>query len=72
MNAKDTDSLEGLLDKTTLQDFLETLAEICNEKADHLRANWQDNATAKLWDAAAKRVEFVAHCSAVAAVTVNY
>jgi hypothetical protein len=29
---------------------------ICSEKAEHIRANWQDKVTARPWDRAANRL----------------
>lgn len=38
-------SLEEMIDKTHIRYVLELLEEICNEKAMHIEANWQDDAT---------------------------
>ena len=51
--------LETLIDKDSLQYVLSTIAEICHEKAEHLRENWQDNNTAKIWDKAGNNVAAV-------------
>jgi len=42
--------LEQLIDSFTLPQIVDKLAEICREKASHLRENWQDEKAARLWD----------------------
>ena len=49
-------ALEQLIDTTTLHAVLAALEDICGEKADHLRTNWQDQATARLWERTARRI----------------
>lgn len=44
------EKLEALVDAESLSSIVECLGDICGEKADHLRANWQDEHTAKLWE----------------------
>ncbi len=44
------DQLEALLDKTTISALLDDLNQICIEKAEHVRINWQDNQLADGWD----------------------
>ncbi|MBK1871584.1 hypothetical protein [Taklimakanibacter albus] len=42
--------LEALLDGGhTVSDILSMLAEVCDDKADHIEDNWQDDTTAKVW-----------------------
>ena len=48
--------LERLIDATTLRAVLDDLHGICYEKAEHLRANWQDERAAKAWERIAKRL----------------
>lgn len=50
-------ALEALIDGATLADVIDTLATIAREKAEHIRQNWQDAATARVWDHAARRIE---------------
>ena len=33
-----------------LDGILEMIANICHEKAEHLRSNWQDESSAQLWE----------------------
>ena len=47
------DSLETLIDRHGMTRVLQALAEICELKADHLRANWQDETLAKQWSTVA-------------------
>ena len=54
------DALERLVDTNDIYTVVYTLSRICGEKADHLRANWQDRVTAKEWDKAAKSLDTAA------------
>lgn len=42
--------LEAMVDASSLAEVLRALYEICGEKADHIRANWQDGKTAQTWE----------------------
>ena len=42
--------LESLIDKHSLAYVVEMLARICSEKADHIRASYDDALTARRWD----------------------
>lgn len=48
--------LEELVDASSLTDVVEALAAVCVEKSEHLRANWQDKKTAKVWDDLASKL----------------
>lgn len=48
--------LEGLIDLTSLAAVLTALEAICDGKAEHLQANWQDPNTAREWHLAARRL----------------
>ena len=50
-------ALEGLVQELTLAAILEMLERICHKKAEHLRTDWKDEETAKLWDKAARQIE---------------
>lgn len=54
------DELEGLIDRVGLPNVLEDLVVICNEKAEHIRCNWQDDALAKVWEHAGQVIETAA------------
>jgi hypothetical protein len=49
-------ALESLVDEKGLSRIVEWLGDIADEKADHIRANWQDESTAKIWSAAAAKL----------------
>jgi len=44
------DTLEMLVDRKGLAGVVEALAEIADEKAEHVRSNWQDEPLAKAWE----------------------
>jgi hypothetical protein len=50
-------SLESLIDSTSLREVLDAIADICAEKADHIRCNWQDEATARPWADCGQRLQ---------------
>lgn len=53
-------ALEALIDAVGLHSVLNAVAVTCNEKAEHVRSNWQDNVLALRWDRAGLRVGRVA------------
>lgn len=48
------------VDKTSVAETLDVLAAICREKAEHLRANWQDCQSARVWEKAANQIDVLA------------
>jgi hypothetical protein len=52
-----TETLETMIDKHGLTHVVTGLALICAEKAVHLRTNWQDKVSAKVWDADEKTLD---------------
>ena len=42
--------LEAMMDRYGLRELMLMSAHICEEKANHIRENWQDDITAKSWD----------------------
>jgi hypothetical protein len=44
------ETLEQYIDMHGLDFVLQGLADICDEKAEHLRGNWQDERSARHWD----------------------
>ena len=46
--------LESMVDTHGLLYVVQALENMCHEKAEHVRVNWQDNATAKAWERAAR------------------
>lgn len=63
------DALEESIDDNSLQFWLYELAAICEEKAMHIEANWQDAALARLWNRAANTITKAAESAAVEAVS---
>jgi hypothetical protein len=53
------EELEPLVDASSLSDVILALARVCDEKSEHLLVNWQDKATAKAWDRAARVLDGV-------------
>jgi hypothetical protein len=53
------DALEAILDQTDIKQVVLMLARICNEKADHVRSNWQDENLAKTWEFNSRRLATV-------------
>lgn len=51
------ETLETLVDDLSMTEALELLYEVACLKAEHLRANWQDEHSAKLWDRTATRLD---------------
>lgn len=49
--------LETLIDQLSLAAILEMQERICHKKAEDLRNKWHDEASAKLWDKAARQIE---------------
>ncbi len=45
--------LEGLVDSADLNAVIMALSEICGEKAEHIRSNYDDRKLARNWDHAA-------------------
>jgi hypothetical protein len=49
--------VEEYIDSSNVANALDAIATVCREKAEHIRANWQDQATANNWDVVAKRID---------------
>lgn len=54
-----TEQLESMIDTKGLRHILDTLVDICMEKAEHLRSNWQDTTAADNWETAANGLDRV-------------
>lgn len=50
LEVKDIETLERVIDAYDLPSVLEAIDQICIEKAQHIRENWQDESTARAWD----------------------
>lgn len=51
------DILEPIVDKHGLLSVVTALQLMCEEKAMHIRTNWQDDGLAKEWDKASRHFE---------------
>jgi len=56
MQTIDKRPLEDMIDTYGLEAVLDALGEICDEKAEHIRSNWQDSVTARPWNLIAARL----------------
>lgn len=56
----DSELIEKMIDRHGLASVLEMIAQICYEKGDHLRSNWQDETTAKVWDRDGRKIDTLA------------
>ncbi len=54
------EALENTVDQSSLAEVLSGLADVCQLKADHLRANWQDDVTARNWELSGKLIAKIA------------
>jgi hypothetical protein len=63
--------LEAIVDCSGLFGTIEMLEVICEEKAEHCRVNWQDEALSKAWLRAAFELNKCANTRAIAAVTID-
>jgi hypothetical protein len=57
MSTTDKFNLEQMIDTHGLASVLETISTICAEKADHIRANYDDRTLARAWQTTANRIE---------------
>lgn len=49
--------LEHLIDAVGVTGVLDTMADICELKADHLTNNWQDGTTAARWARVGRKIQ---------------
>lgn len=54
LNETQMRALEDMIDATSVEDLITGVEVVCREKADHIRAEWQDEALAKDWEAVAR------------------
>lgn len=60
LTKQEIDALERLIDTTDMSAVLRAIAQICHEKAEHVRTNWQDDATANQWSRLGSKIERIA------------
>lgn len=63
------DTLEALIDRTSLATVVDLLAELASTKAYHIRETWQDDPLADVWDNAAKELIVAATMPNITAVS---
>jgi hypothetical protein len=51
--------LEAILDQSDIKQVVLMLARLCNEKAEHVRSNWQDDDLARVWEFNANKLASV-------------
>lgn len=52
----DKDDIKAMLDSMSVSDVLRIMSQVCYEKAESLRANWQDPETAREWEKVGRAV----------------
>ena len=52
LTQQELDTLEALIDRTSLTAVVEALGDICHEKAEHVLTTWQDRPRSQSWRAA--------------------
>ena len=60
LTKQEIDALERLIDTTDMGAVLRAIAQICHEKAEHVRTNWQDDDTANHWSRLGSKIERIA------------
>jgi hypothetical protein len=66
---EDKTKLEQLIDRSSLAMVLLVISEICHDKAEHIRTNWQDAPLARLWEFAAHRIDTSANSGSISRVS---
>jgi len=63
------DELETLIDQHDVTTLLDCMSQVCWEKAEHLRSNWGEHSTAKLWEKAAVHLDNTASHTFIKAIS---
>ena len=50
-------TLEAMIDTHSIGSLIDWLADVCGEKAEHVRSNWQDAALADAWEGVARELD---------------
>lgn len=56
----DEQTLEQIIDRSSVYAVLMAITRIIAWKAEHIRSNWQDEQTAKVWERTGKHLEYLA------------
>jgi len=51
----ESEALEKLIDRIGIDALAAIIAGICEDKAEHIRTNWQNESLALLWEAASQK-----------------
>jgi len=51
------DQLEAIIDSDGIEETLAALANLCHEKENHIRENWQDESLANEWRKKGNRIQ---------------
>ena len=54
MTLHDKDYIEDMIDEHGLQHVIETISDVCYEKEQHIKENWQDIPLSATWNKAAR------------------
>ncbi|MGE0294710.1 MAG: hypothetical protein AB7P97_20355 [Hyphomonadaceae bacterium] len=65
----DVDSIEAIMDRTSLFAVLESIVGICFDKSQHISENWQDKSLAREWERAGKVVDKAANADVIGRLT---
>ena len=57
MSNETKDTIEQIIDKVGISGICLLISEICNEKAQHVRENWQDENLARDWNHDARVID---------------
>ena len=56
---KDKDDLERMIDSYGLWEIVDTLAQLCSEKSDHIMCSYSDKSLARAWSVAGMKLDQV-------------
>lgn len=50
------EQIEAIIDESSLPALMIVIEDVCHDKAEHIRSNWQDEQTASVWDCFARAI----------------
>ncbi len=63
------DTLESMLDSTSMSYLLHVIGQLCYEKSEHIRSNWQDGQMADAWSTAGDKLWRLADSSQITRIS---
>jgi len=51
------EQVEKLIDDSSLPELMIVVMDVCRDKAEHIRVNWQDEHSATVWDSFANAID---------------